>query len=160
MKWQELCEDKSLANLPYKIELDRQGKIIMSPTRNKHGFFQARIAAWLQQLLPHGFALTECAVDTSEGTIVADATWASAERFKIIQDEFSCSIAPEICVEIWSESNTPAEIENKRKLYIGKGAVEFWYCDERGRITFYDAQSKLPASKLCPEFPHSIWPPE
>lgn len=116
MNWREACEDKSLANLPYKVELSREGKIIMSPTRNKHGFYQTRIAHLLITLLPHGEALTECAVDTSEGTIVADVTWASSECFKIIEDEFSCSIAPEICVEVWSESNTPAEIERKRRL--------------------------------------------
>ena len=77
MNWQQLCEDKRLADLPYKIELNRHGQIIMSPTRNKHGIYQARIAVLLQSLLPHGTVLTECAVDTPEGTIVADATWAS-----------------------------------------------------------------------------------
>ncbi len=33
MNWQEVCEDKSLANLPYKIELNCQGQIVM--TRSK-----------------------------------------------------------------------------------------------------------------------------
>jgi hypothetical protein len=48
MTWIEACHDKSLENLPYKIELNRQGKIIMSPTRNKHGFFQAEIGHLLR----------------------------------------------------------------------------------------------------------------
>src|SRR5262245_16388420 len=71
MNWQDVCEDKSLADLPYKIELNRQGQIIMSPTRNKRGFFQAEIAILLKKLLPHGFVLTECAIDTPEGIFVA-----------------------------------------------------------------------------------------
>lgn len=156
MTWQELCEDKSLANLPYKIELSREGKIIMSPTRNMHAFYQAQIAHLIMMLFPHGQALTECAVDTPEGTIVADVTWASPERFKIIKDEFSCSIAPEVCVEIWSESNTPAEINKKRQLCLAQGALELWYCNEHGHLTFYDTQAQLPGSKLCPTFPKSI----
>ena len=74
MNWQQVCEDKNLADLPYKIELNRQGQIIMSPTRNKHGLYQGRIAYLLQSLLSHGRVLTECAVDTSEGTI-ASSWW-------------------------------------------------------------------------------------
>ena len=156
MNWQEVCEDKNLADLPYKIELNRQGQIIMSPTRNKRGFYQAEMAILLQKLLPHGFVLTECAIDTPEGTFVADATWATSERFDIIKDQFSCSIAPEICVEIWSESNTAEEIERKRKTYFKKGALEFWYCDRDGKISFFSPNGPAAASNLCPEFPPHI----
>jgi Uma2 family endonuclease len=156
MNWQELCEDKRLANLPYKIELNRQGQIIMSPTRNKHGFFQGAIAFFLKKLLPHGYVLTECAVDTPEGTIVADATWATPERFEVIEDEFSCSVAPEICVEIWSASNTPEEIKRKRHLYFAKGALEFWYCNEHGHLAFSNPTGQMAASSLCPDFPDNV----
>ena len=156
MTWVEACLDRSLQNLPYKVELNRQGKVVMSPTRNKHGYYQAEIAYLLRMLLPHGQVLTECGVDTPEGTFVADATWASRERFAVIENEFSFSIAPEICVEIWSPSNTAEEIQEKRKLYHLKGAVEFWYCDEHGRITFYDQAGRLTRSTLCPDFPELI----
>lgn len=155
MNWQQVCEDKSLADLPYKIELNRQGQIVMSPTRNRHGYYQAKIAFLLKKLLPHGEALTECAIDTPEGTIVADDTWASAERFETIADEFSCSISPEICVEVWSPSNTTEEIEQKRKLYLSKGALEFWYCSEQGRMTFFNKTGQLAKSTICPEFPEN-----
>jgi hypothetical protein len=87
---------------------------------------------------------------------VADATWATLERFKINEDVFSCSIAPEICVEVWSMSNTPEEIEMKRRLYCRQGAVEFWYCDEKGAMTFFSAAVPLEKSVLCPNFPSQI----
>src|SRR5436309_2686392 len=93
MTWAEACRDKNLQNLPYKIELNRQGQLIMSPTRNKHGFFQGEIAYLLRTLLSEGHVLLECAVDTEEGTYVADAAWASKGRFKIIEPELSCSVA-------------------------------------------------------------------
>ena len=156
MNWKEVCEDKSLANLPYKVELNRQGQLVMSPTRNKHGFYQGEMAALLRQYLPHGFVLTECAVETGEGTIVADVTWATPERFAIIRDEFSCSVAPEICAEIWSESNTKEELNNKRRLYMAHGALEFWYCDAQGHLSFYDTQGQMATSALCPGFPANI----
>ena len=156
MNWQQACEDKSLANLPFKVELNRHGQILMSPTRNKHGFYQAQIAHLLKTLLPQGFVLTECAIDTLEGTFVADVTWASADRFETIEDEFSCSIAPEICVEVWSESNTAEEIRHKRELYFSKGAVEFWYCDRAGGMTFFTREAQITASRLCPGFPNTV----
>jgi Uma2 family endonuclease len=156
MTWQQLCEDKRFANLPFKIELSRTGKIIMSPTRNRHGYFQGQIAILLKQHLPHGETIVECAVDTPEGTIVADATWASAERFKIIENEFSCSIAPEICVEVWSPSDTREELAMKRQLYLSKGAVEVWFCDDQGQLAFYNAQGELAESRICPGFPKKI----
>jgi hypothetical protein len=36
MNWSQVCADPRLANLPYKIELDKTGKIIMSPAGKKH----------------------------------------------------------------------------------------------------------------------------
>ena len=93
-----------------------------------------------------------------EGTYVADAAWVSAQRFKVIEEEFSCSIAPEICVEVWSRSNSDKEIEMKRRLYIDKGSLEFWHCDETGHLTFFSACGKIEFSQLCPEFPQRIQP--
>jgi len=153
MNWQQVCEDRNLADLPYKIELNRHGQIIMSPTRNRHGYYQGKMAVTLKKLLPQGEVLTECAVETNEGTFVADNVWASAERFAIIKDEFSCSVAPEICVEILSWSNAADEIEKKRAEYFRKGALEFWICDLQGQLSFFDTKGKLVRSVLCPDFP-------
>lgn len=156
MTWQELCEDKRFANLPFKIELNRAGKIIMSPTRNKHGYFQSQISNLLKKHLPDGETLVECAVDTPEGTIVADVTWVTRERFKIIEEQFSCSVAPEICVEVWSPSNTPEELAMKRQLYFQKGAIEVWLCDDQGQMAFYGMEGEMPHSGLCSGFPKRI----
>lgn len=156
MTWVDLCHDKRLQNLPYKVELNREGKVIMSPTRNRHGSFQARVIINLQRLLPNGEIIVECAIDTGEGTFVADVGWVTPDRWKILEDEYSCSIAPEICVEVWSPSNTAREIAMKRRLYLQKGAVEFWYCDKNGKVTFFNADGPLAQSALCPEFPHKV----
>lgn len=155
--WAEACDDPALQNLPYKVELNGRGQILMSPIRNRHSFYEGEIAGRLQDLLPHGKVGVETAIDCEpEGTRVADVTWASDERFKIIVREVSCSIAPEICIEVWSPSNSDEEMEFKHKLYLGKGAIEFWYCDARGQITHFDRDGVIPHSKLCPQFPKQI----
>jgi hypothetical protein len=33
MNWQEICDNQSLHNLPFKIELSAAGKILMSPVK-------------------------------------------------------------------------------------------------------------------------------
>ncbi len=156
MTWIEACQDRSLQNLPYKVELNRQGKIVMSPVPYKHGFYQAVIASTLWRLLPDGRAAIASAIDTPEGTFVADVTWATLEWFQAFEAQFSCSIAPEICVDVWPTPNNSQELEMKRRVYFQKGAIEFWYCDEKGWMTFFGHAGQLEKSGWCPNFPGQI----
>lgn len=81
---------------------------------------------------------------------------ASPAVFRRIKNETACSIAPEICVEVYSFSNTQKEMKEKRELYFEKGAKEVWYCDKNGKISFYNEEGKLKKSALCPDFPNKI----
>jgi Uma2 family endonuclease len=156
MTWLDLCNDPKLQDLPYRIELNRAGQIIMSPTRNRHGYFASQIAQILAQLMKSGETLVECAIETADSTKVADVVWASDKIFSIIKDEISCSVAPEICVEVLSPANTPAEIAFKRDLYFRAGAKEYWVCDEEGGFKFFSAAGALQRSSICPEFPQHL----
>ena len=156
MKWEEVCKDQQLQNLPFKIELNKWGQIVMSPVRIKHSFYQGRIQRLLESLLQTGEVMPECAIDTSDGVKVADVVWCSDERFDQIQDEVSASIAPEICIEVKSIGNTLEEMEFKKKLYFEAQAMEVWICNEQGEITFYNEQNELTQSLLVPYFPTQI----
>ncbi len=156
MKWEEVCEDQQLQNLPFKIELNKWGQIVMSPVKIKHSFYQGRIQRLLESLLQTGEVMPECAINTSDGVKVADVVWCSDERFDQIQDEVSASIAPEICIEVKSIGNTLEEMEFKKKLYFEAQAMEVWICNEQGEITFYNQQNELAQSLLVPNFPKQI----
>ncbi len=53
MTWAEICEDKLLVTLPYRIESDRWGNVVMSPPpRSRHAEYQAEIAVLLRTKLP------------------------------------------------------------------------------------------------------------
>jgi len=156
MKWEEVCEDQQLQNLPFKIELNKWGQIVMSPVKIKHSFYQGRIQRLLESLLQTGEVMPECAINTSDGVKVADVVWCSDERFDQIQDEVSASIAPEICIEVKSIGNTLEEMEFKKKLYFEAQAMEVWICNEQGDITFYNEQNELTQSLLVPYFPKQI----
>ncbi len=153
MQWQEVCEHPSLQNLPFKIELNEIGQILMSPVKVYHSAFQGQIA----RLLPeHGVILAECAIATPKGTKVADIAWCSESRFELIKHEAECSIAPEVCIEVISSSNTKVEMEEKRQLYFLTGAIEVWICNAAGEIEFFDASGRLDRSKLVSGFPCKV----
>ncbi len=156
MRWQEVCERSDLQNLPFKIELNEQGQIIMSPVKVYHSAYQGKMAALLYINMNSGEVLSQCAINTKKGTKVADVAWSSSERFDLIKEETECSIAPEICVEVLSESNTNQEINTKKSLYFKNGAREVWICSGSGAITFYDSSSVLENSVLAPNFPNRI----
>lgn len=156
MTWQEVCDDKSLQNLPYKIELDQWGRIIMSPANNRHGRHQVRIATLLEKQMNGGEAINECSVDTPLGTKVADVAWASDTFIQNHGYQTPYQVAPEICVEVQSLSNTNAEMTEKIMLYLSKGAQEVWICNQDGDVAFYDPTGKIQNSKLAPEFPSKL----
>jgi Uma2 family endonuclease len=156
MNWQEVCDDASLQNLPYKIELDQWGRIIMSPANNRHGQRQARIVGLLQKSIIGGETLVECSIDTSMGTKVADVAWASDAFIRQHGFDTPYTAAPEICVEIRSLSNTAAEMAEKISLYLAGGAREVWICDGNGNMTFHDHSGQMAASLLAPGFPLAL----
>lgn len=156
MNWQEVCENKSLHNLPFKIELNAIGKILMSPVKVYHSVLQGEIAALLRLHRNDGKILNECAIHTQSGTKVADIAWVSKERYQIIKAETECSIAPELCIEVISSSNTHSEIEAKKTLYFDNGAQEVWLCNKKGHIEFFNAERRIDKSELFPLFSTEI----
>ena len=156
MNWQQGCEHPDLRNLPFKIELNEIGQILMSPVKVYHSAFQGKIAALLYFNLDGGEVLAECAIKTTMGTKVADVAWASSARFEKIRADVECSIAPEICVEVISASNTDREMNQKTVLYFAAGALEVWTCSEHGYMKFYDKDGELTASSLAKNFPRQL----
>lgn len=158
MDWSAVCEHPGLRNLPFKIELNERGQVVMSPAKVYHSVLQGEIAALLKPLLPEGKVLTECAIHTTQGTKVADVAWISRAVFRRVKREAECSVAPEICIEILSTANTSREMEEKKALYFENGAREVWFCDENGEVRFFATGGELSASLLCPAFPrHLDW---
>jgi Uma2 family endonuclease len=156
MTWEQICSDKRFEDAPYKIESNAQGQIIMSPTWNYHGSHSNRIARLLEKLLPKGNVMVECAVETADGTKEADVAWLSPGRWKEVAEDSSCKIAPEICVEVLSPSNTMKEMLYKKDLYFAAGALEYWLCDKAGHLRFFNVNTELTQSKLAPKFPQRL----
>lgn len=156
MDWSEIVDNPYLQDLPFKIEQDRYGNIVMSPASNWHNRRQVRITKALERHLDGGEAFVECSVQTTKGVKVPDVVWQSAEHYGEHGDTTPMSVAPEICVEVLSPSNSEEEMETKRNLYFESGAREVWLCDEKGVVAFFTADGKTTCSAMAPGFPKQI----
>ena len=156
MNWQEVCENNHLQNIPFKIELNEYGQVVMSSMKIIHSLLQGEIETLLTKYLASGQAFPECAIWTEKGTKVADVVWVSTERLEQIKYETECSIAPEICIEVLSDSDTDKEMEIKKQLYFQQQTQEFWICDQQGKMRFFNPKSELLYSELVPKFPNEI----
>jgi len=142
MQWQDVLADKSLQNLPYKIELNNKGNIEMSPASLLHSYLQGEIS-WILRNTLQGNIFTELAIQTSSGVRVPDVAWGSYDFIKKHRGELFASSAPEICVEIISPSNSSQEMIEKIHLFIEAGAEEVWLVTESGHISFYNKKGQV-----------------
>lgn len=156
MNWQQVCDDKSLHNLPYKIELNKQGQVVMSPASIRHVFFQAEIIGLLRDRVLDGKVVPEFPIETSEGIKVADVAWLTSEQSEAVKNNISSSFSPVICIEVLSPSNTVNEMKQKKMLYFKGGAEEFWICDQQGMMSFYGKTGQLAQSNLFSDFPAQV----
>lgn len=157
MDWAKVISDPLLRNLPYKIELNEYGTIMMSPASNRHGNLQMHIGLRLSRVSDGaGEIVSECSVQTDKGVKVADVAWLSDRYFRLHGFLTPYTEAPEICVEIISPSNSTAEMREKISLYLEKGALEVWLCNENGEISFFSAEGQIEKSKVFENFPSQI----
>lgn len=139
MHWSEVLANPWLQNLPFKIELNRWGKIEMSPASNQKGAMQAELVAQLRKRRG-GKVLVECSVQTTDGVRVADVAWISHAGLKHMGWATPFPQAPEICVEIMSPANSWAEMHMKAGLYLQAGAEAVWVISTEGKRSVIDGQ--------------------
>lgn len=156
MRWSEVIADPTLQNLPYKVELNEGGQIVLSPASNQHGLFQAELTGLLREYKTEGKVLTECSINTLKGVKVADVAWGSKAFFDKNSINTPYDEAPELCIEILSPSNSEKDMEEKITLYLAKGAKEVWVCNEQGKLAYYSYSGQLEKSQLFPKMSAEI----
>jgi Uma2 family endonuclease len=155
-RWGEITKDPSLRDLPYKVETNHRGQIVLSPHRNRHSAVQEDVQDLLREHAPDGRQPPEFAIATPEGVKVPDVIWSSPERWDQMQETGDpTTLAPEICVEVTSSSNTEEEIGEKRALYRTAGAEEIWVVDEDNQIRFY-GDEEIDHSRIAPDGPTQL----
>ena len=155
-RWKELQGDPELTRWSGKIETDRLGRILMSPPPSLiHGSRQFKIARQLAALLRTGEVITECPLLTADGVKAIDVAWLAQGRAELSKGDLVLQTGPEICLEVLSPSNSPAEMDEKRALYFEVGAQEVWFCGLDGTMSFYTPEL-CDRSAVCPQFPGKL----
>ena len=149
-RWHEIIADPYFSNIPYKVELNKFGQILMSPASNWHGIAQFLVGDRIKSKKKRGTIIIECSILTRDGVRVADVAWASSEFIKEYGDSTPYQKAPEICVEVVSPGNSVEEIENKVALYLEKGAIEVWVVEKDKKYKVYGNTGVLRESKVAP----------
>ena len=155
MEWSEVVDNPLLVDLPFKIELNKFGQLLMSPASNEHGRIQSRVAASLFNQLPKGEVITECSINTSEGVKVADVAWLSERFVNEIGLITPLPKAPELCIEIVSSSKSKMEIQSKVVLYLAQGAQEVWVVYSLEDVHIFSSAGLVESSEIAtPLFHH------
>lgn len=151
MTWDEVINNPFLKDIPFKIETNRFGQILMSPASNQHGSIQFDVGKKIDRKKKNGKVMVECSISTSDGVKVADVVWMSDEFIAEYGKTTPYPKAPEICVEVVSPSNSKKEIEHKVELYLAKGALEVWVVNSNEELTVFTHTGEIPKSKIVPK---------
>jgi Putative restriction endonuclease len=135
---QDILGDASLPELPGKVE--------ETPASNRRSRLQGVMMAQLSRQLIGGAVLPGCSVLTAMGVRCPDVAWASPEFMAAHGESTPYARAPEICAEIFSPSNGPAEADKRTRLYLAAGAYEVWIVSEEGTIRYFGAAGEKPKS--------------
>jgi len=143
MEWSQVINNSAFRDLPFKIEQNKYGQILMSPVSNKHGMTEFQVGKLIEKGRQGGQIIMECSIQTSDGVKVADVAWASDAFIAEYGETTPYPRAPEICVEIVSPSNSDEEMRYKVDLYLAKGATEVWVVSEDGKMRFFNVISEM-----------------
>ena len=152
-RWAAAVGDPALAKLPYKVEMDRWGKLVMTPPANvRHSDVQGSLMIALQAALG-GRARAEFAVATAAGVLVPDVVWCSADyvarnRAAFAGELAAAAEAPELCVEVKSPSNSVGELKEKIDAYLAAGAQEGWIVLEDLSVRLFTDAGETGASRF------------
>jgi len=114
--WMKMLADPELAKIEGHFETDRHGHIFLSPPPGyQHASRQFEIGYQLRKQLG-GNVRTECPLSTADGIKAIDVVWLSDLRESAALSGSLLLQAPEICVEVLSPPNTPAEMAEKMAL--------------------------------------------
>ena len=90
------------------------------------------------------------------GVKVPDVAWVSEEAWLTRANQSLLLVAPTICIEVMSPSNSQAEMADKAALYFAHVAREVWILEEAGLVLFYDPRGSIARSAIVPDFPSAL----
>lgn len=155
-QWDEIVRDPSLRDLPYEVETNARGQIVLSPHKAEHSDLQEDLQNLLRNHAPEGRQPPEYPITTSDGVKQTDVAWMSPNRrTEMKKTGDPPTLAPEICVEVLSPNNRWENIEEKIDLYLEAGAEEVWGVDPERHIRFF-GEEEMDRSEIAEAVPEQV----
>ena len=125
MTWDEITCNPLLRNLPFKVETNRFGQIVMTEKTNAQGAAQFAIGRAIDRSKNGGRIIFGCSIMTSDGVKVASVAWLSNQF--VAQHGYSTPYpkAPELCVEIVSSQIHKLKSKVKLSYILPKARWKF-----------------------------------
>ncbi|MGA2592476.1 MAG: Uma2 family endonuclease [Bryobacteraceae bacterium] len=121
---------------PYAHELHHGEVVTMTRPKSKHFKLQTRLAYLLRPRAAH-LGIVEIEVPFRAvpqfDLRVADVAFVSRERWDAVDPEANLRGAPELVIEVKSESNTWKELRERASLCLANGCQDFWIVDDKAR---------------------------
>jgi Uma2 family endonuclease len=115
----------------------RHGELVtMTRPKFKHHALQRTLRRLLEQRAdPAGLVDTELAFRPlpEHELWVADVAYLSPERLATVDPEDNVHGAPDLVIEVLSASNTVDEMNERERICLENGALEFWVVDQTRR---------------------------
>lgn len=119
---------------PFYYELHHGELVQVTRPKLKHYRIQNRLVDLLRPGAPSGaFVGMEFAFRAlpEHELRIADVAFVSKERYATADPEDNLHGAPDLVIEVLSPSNTVAEMNDREKLCLENGCLEFWVVDPK-----------------------------
>ncbi|MEM6785767.1 MAG: Uma2 family endonuclease [Bacteroidota bacterium] len=155
LTWDDVVAHPSLNDLPFRMELNGRGQVVMTPICNRHGRMLAQVSSTLDDHLD-GDGFIACPIKTAWGVSVADLASSPIGFAGRYRDVTALPVAPTLCIEIVSPTHAESEMQEKVALYLAKGAQEVWLCDLDGHVRFFGPEGQRERSEIAPDVPAQL----
>ncbi len=131
------------ANEPARVERDADGElIVMSPTGTEGGSMETEVAielgVWARGDGRGRVLGSNTGMTLPDGSVrAADAAWIGWDRWNALtpaQRKSYARLCPEFVVEVRSESDGLAELQDKMAMWIANGVELAWLIDPKRRV--------------------------
>ncbi len=155
MTWDDVLADPSLNSVPYKVESNSWGQLVLTPRTNLRAVRLGHVATRVLHAL-HPHMMISVPIQTRDGVRVADAAWASLAFVHHPDNEVVFATAPPLCVIVCDGTTPIAETEYRLALYLDAGAREVWVSEEDGTMRFYTPEGEQEMSLIVPDAPERL----
>jgi Uma2 family endonuclease len=131
----------------YRYELDELGEPVLNPSPSaRRQIVLTDVYCHLAEHMGHGAAMSVAISTRSFGIRVPDVVWMPCDKWESFDRDNPVPFVPDLCVEVLLDSDRVQDIDRRIASYLQGGASEVIVVNHFGRVEFWGARGRRPAS--------------